>query len=282
MGLLLKILITGITGYVGSNLAVRCEKLGHHVIPFHRGDKFWKIREAKPDVIFHCAAEIYEKPKMFASNVELTYNLLEVAEVTQPKAFIYVGSSSEYGRNDNPMAETDRLNPQTMYEATKGCGSLLTLASNIPAIVARPFSVYGRNEPYRRFIPLIYRHYQSGELLTVGPGVHDFIFIDDFIGGLLFCMIGLLLGWTKKDIINFGTGTQYHNIEVIETFEKIVGQKLNWTFDASLRKEYDTYNWRCDTTHATSLGWRSETSLEKGLEMYIRYRQENHTPDTRN
>ena len=276
-----KVLITGIKGYIGSNLAIRCTELQHQVIPFYRGDHFWKIRETKPDVIFHLAGEIYNEQEMFSSNVELTYYLLETAKVSQPKAFIYVGSSSEYGRTGDKMAESARLNPQTMYEATKGCGSLLTLASGLPVIVARPFSVFGKNEPSRRFIPLIYQCYQQGTLLTVGPGVHDFVYIDDFVDGLVFCMNRLLSGAVNNDIINFGTGIQYHNLEVVEAFENIVGTNLNWQFSENLRKPYDSYSWRCDTAYATSLGWRAQTSLDIGLAEYIRFRQASHAANIR-
>lgn len=278
----MKILITGITGYVGSNLAAQCESLGYEVIPFHRGDHFWKIRAEQPDAIFHCAAEIYKEQEMFSSNVDLTHYLLCAAEAANTKAFIYAGSSSEYGRKVNKITETDYLAPETWYEATKGCGSLLTLARPVPAIVARPFSIYGKNEPYRRFIPLIYKAYQENTLLTVGPGVHDFIYIDDFVEGLLFCMERLLSGEVRKDVINFGSGVQTSNVELVELFEKIVGEKLNWKFDEQLRKGYDTNQWCCDTTYSASLGWRAKTNLATGLENYIRFRQENNNKNIRN
>lgn len=277
----MKILITGFNGYVGFNLAIRCADLGHTVIPFYRGDHFWKIRETKPDVIFHCAAEIYKEDEMFSSNVELTYYLLKTAEVAQTKAFIYVGSSSEYGRKATQRTETDYLAPETWYEATKGCGSLLTLASRLPAIIARPFSVYGRNEPYRRFIPLIYDCYVNDTLLSVGPGVHDFIYIDDFVNGLIFSMNRILSGDTHKDTINFGTGIQTSNIELVELFEQVSGKKLNWQHSEQ-RKSYDSTSWCCDTRYADSLGWRSQTNLSEGLERYIQFRQDNPTTPIRN
>lgn len=280
MGLAVKILITGINGYIGSNLAIRCDELGYNVIPFHRGDHFWKIRETKPDVIFHLAGEIYKEIEMFDSNVELTNYLLQTARVSNVQAFVYVGSSSEYGRKNHPIAETDCLSPTTWYEATKGCGSLLVLGSTMPAIVARPFSVYGKNEPYRRFIPLIYQCYTKGNLLEVGPGVHDFIYIDDFVEGLLFCMNRLLSGIVNKDVINFGTGKQTSNVELVECFERVVGQSLNWQ-PAERRKEYDSTCWCCDTTYAESIGYRAQASLVEGLEHYIRYRQANPTSNLR-
>lgn len=277
----MKILITGFNGYVGFNLAIRCADLGNDVIPFYRGDHFWKIRSEKPDVIFHCAAEIYKEQEMFSSNVELTNYLLRTAEVANTKAFVYVGSSSEYGRKPDKMSETDYLAPETQYEATKGCGSLLTLASAVPAIVARPFSIYGKNEPYRRFIPLIYKAYQENTSLIVGPGVHDFIYIDDFVDGLIFCMNRLLSGEVRKDVINFGGGVQTHNFEIVELFEQIVGKKINWQFDEQLRKGYDSTSWCCDTSYAESIGWRAKTDLKAGLEKYVKFRQENTTTHIR-
>jgi nucleoside-diphosphate-sugar epimerase len=167
-----------------------------------------------------------------------------------------------------------------MYEATKGAGSLLTLASKLPAVIARPFSVFGRNEPQRRFIPIIYNSYKTGKPLSVGPGVHDFIYIDDFVDGLEMCANGLLSGSIEKDIVNFGTGIQYTNEEVAMAFEDVVGSKLNWV-RSETKKPYDSMSWVCDTTYAREkYGYKPKVDLRTGLERYIRYREETDEEDS--
>jgi len=267
----MRTLVTGTTGYIGSNLF---EAIKGWKVPFFRKDNLLDFESFAPEVIYHCAAEIYKEEEMFDSNIVLTHNLLQFAERVDAKAFIYVGSSSEYGRKAHPISEQDRLEPITIYEATKGCGSLLALSSKVPVIVARPFSVFGKNEPLRRFIPLIYRAYKEKKILRVGPGVHDFIYIDDFVRGLTICADALLSGKTQKDIVNFGTGIQYSNIQVVRTFEEVVGERLNVeiVFD---KRSYDSDCWVCNPCHAREqYGFRTTTDLRKGLELYIKYREE--------
>lgn len=274
----MKILITGHTGYVGSNLLEKY--INEEIYVFKRGTDPAIVREIQPDLIFHSAAEIYKEEEMFDSNVVLTNNLLREAEKAKAKAFVYIGSSSEYGRKNGPRAEGDRLSPETMYEATKAAGSLLTLASKIPTIVARPFSVFGKNEPLRRFIPIIYNCYKTGKQLSVGPGVHDFIYIDDFVNGLEMCADALLSGKVEKDIVNFGTGIQYTNEEVVLSFEHIAGQNLNW-IRSDIKRPYDSTSWVCDTSYAREkYGYKPQVNLHQGLERYIKYREETNQKNT--
>ena len=270
----MKILITGESGYIGKNLAQLYLNSGNDLFYYRRNTLTEDLLRWKPEVIYHCAAEIYKEEEMFGSNVELTYSLLQLAEEAGTKAFIYVGSSSEYGRKDHPISEIDYLHPTTMYEATKGCGSLLSLSSKVPVIVARPFSVYGKNEPLRRFIPLVYEAYKQNKILRVGPGVHDFIYVDDFVWGLTICAKYLLSGKTQKDIVNFGTGIQHTNKEVVDIFEEVVGQKLKIE-TVSDKKQYDSNHWVCNPNYAREYyGFKATVTLREGLERYIRYREE--------
>ena len=109
------------------------------------------LKKERVDYIIHCGAEIYDDNLMFESNVVLTYKILElVKNLSNVENFVYIGSSSEYGRKLKPMKEDDVLEPDTMYEGTKACGSLLTRVYgktyNMMTSIVRPFSLYGKNE----------------------------------------------------------------------------------------------------------------------------------------
>ena len=199
------------------------------------------IRLVKPDIIFHLAGEIRNEEKMFDSNIKLTYNLLEESKDLDYRSFIYVGSSSEYGRKNHPMSETDNLDPDTLYEATKGAGSLLCRAFaktyNKPISIARPFSLYGKYESPNRFIPTIFRYASTGETLPLADGVHDWTYIDDFIDGLMWLMT--IYG---QEIVNFGTGIQTTNEEVVRIVEDILGKKIRAIPVGKLRS-YDSSSW---------------------------------------
>lgn len=255
--------VTGSTGFIGKNLL---EKLQDEVYSYKRGeDVSLALHNFNPNVIIHLAGEIYDENSMFSSNTFLTYQLLMSSIDIPYKAFIYVGSSSEYGRKNNPMSETDYLDPTNLYEATKGCGSLLSLGIarefKKPIMIARPFSVYGKYEPEKRFIPTIIRCLKNNQELSIYYGYHDFIYVDDFINGLIM----LALNPVGGEVFNFGSGVQFSNEEVVEKIERIAKKKINKKYIKGLLRAYDTNNWICDNRKAVSMGWRITKSLSEGL-----------------
>lgn len=207
---------------------------------------------------------------MFTSNVEYTYNLLNASK--KVKLFIYIGSSSEYGRYNEPIQERFQLRPTNLYEATKGCGSLLCQAFasqyEIPVAILRPFSLYGKYEKACRLFPQIYAHYLNKTPITLYPyAMHDWTYIADFIESI----IKVIENHIEFDIINIGTGIQSSNQYVVDTFEKILEYKFEIKEIDSIHK-YDTNIWVCDTFHAQSMyGIECKISLEEGIKRYINW-----------
>lgn len=239
------ILVTGSTGFVGKHLIKRLE----NVFLYKRGQS---LQGLKPDIIFNLAGEIYDETKMFASNVQLVHDLLQLPF----KKFIHICSSSVYGRKNYPIKETDSLNPQTLYEITKAAGSLLCMER---AIIARPFSLYGPNDNSRKFFPTILRE----RVIEVFSGSHDWIYIDDFIDGLI-----MLSEVGEPGIVNFGTGICTSNLEVVKTFAKFLDIKYN--INNSYIKSYDSENWVCDPTYAKErYGFTCKYTLEAGIKKLI-------------
>jgi len=262
---MIKAVITGHRGFLGKHFL---EKVKGEFYLHSRGGLMSSISKFQPDYIYHFAGEIYKDEEMVESNILLTYRLLEEARKLPIKAFIYIGSSSEYGRKDHPMSETDYLDPTNIYEATKGAGTLLCQAYarqyGVPVMIARPFSLYGKHEPKKRFIPTIIHSVLKGKKLQISPGVHDFIHVDDFIDGLL------LLAKNPKpgEIYNFGTGVQTSNKELTEMIEEIFDIKVQKKFISSLH-DYDSDCWVADNAKALELGWKPEYNLKDGLTKII-------------
>ena len=187
----MKYIITGYTGFIGKSLLERLTNQETLVI-----GRNWqtdpelhnKIQIFNPDYIIHCAAEIKDSSKTFESNILMTNWLLNVTQNIDYKAFISLGSSSEYGNTSYPISEKELLKPRTMYEATKGASTLLCQGFareyNKPIAVVRPFSVYGAYEPDNRLIPTLFRNFKNNTISKISLGVHDFIHIDDFIDGI--------------------------------------------------------------------------------------------------
>jgi GDP-4-dehydro-6-deoxy-D-mannose reductase len=156
----MKVLITGIAGFVGSHLAefliqkrqeihgtcLACENL-ENIKSFKRKIKLHEcdvtdfdslaklINRIKPDRIYHLAAfssvgESFAKPlDAVEINVRGTLYLLEILRNIKKKIkLLVVGSADIYGkvkRKDLPIKETHNLNPVSPYGASKACADLL-------------------------------------------------------------------------------------------------------------------------------------------------------------
>lgn len=265
------ILITGTTGFLGKNLLERVIE-DNNVWCVHRNDSIVKeeVEEFNPDYIYHFAAEIYDDSKMIDSNILLTYNLLEATKDISFKAFVNVGSSSEYGLKKNPMNESDVLVPRTMYEATKGSATLLCQAYatiyDKPIVTVRPFSVYGNHEKDHRFIPTLFKSFIEKTPMSISPGVHDFIYIDDFIDAVLLISKSES-SRIKGDIVNIGCGEQWTNKQVYEIFVELFGYEVGANFIENKLRSFDTTNsWVADISNLkTKYKYFPKHSLKDGL-----------------
>ena len=273
----MKVLITGINGFIASHL-YESLKNKYTVIGTTRNDTH-KIIEIlnyhKPEYIYHTGAEIYDSNKMFENNVLLSFHILEYCKnATNLIKLIIFGSSSEYGRKSKPMCENDCLEPYTIYEGTKSACSMLaqsySYTYNIPTIIIRPFSVYGCGEKHCKFIQILFEKMKNNDkTIGVSEGVHDYVYIKDFISALL-----AIVNKNDKlfDIINIGSGIQTSNMDVIKCFEKVTGYNFS-DYLPLTPKLYDSNMWVCDKGKLNNY-YDIKYSLEDGLkEMFSIHKQ---------
>ena len=152
-----KVLITGITGFVGSHLADHILSLGDKGIEIH-GTRRWRspveniehimdkiqlhycelldfkstldmMKKIKPDIIFHLAAQSYVVTSFNApvntveTNACGTINLLEAIRYSEIDPIVHICSSSEvYGqvrKEEVPIKETQPFRPASPYAVSK-------------------------------------------------------------------------------------------------------------------------------------------------------------------
>lgn len=275
----MKIFLTGTQGFIGRNLLEFYH--GHEIFEHRRYmDIGAKLDYFKPDLIIHCAAEIYKPDEMWKSNMVMVYDILDYVKNKPSTKLIHIGSSSEYGPVPRAAAETDRINPIDMYQATKGAGTLLCQGYarqyKLDITVARAYSVYGKYEKPHRLFPRLWRAFQLDQPMKLFHGYHDFIYIDDFVRG-----IDTILNAEDKplgDIVNLGSGIQYSNQEVLDLFEKITNKKGAVEVVPSMAKEFESEVWLCDTTYAKEqYGFETVYTLEQGIKEFLKtadYKQE--------
>jgi nucleoside-diphosphate-sugar epimerase len=272
----MKIFITGTTGFLGRSLKEYYEH-GNEIFEYVRGtDVVTQLIVEQPDLIIHCAGEIYDANYMFRTNVVMVEQILEWVRRNPQTQMIQIGSSSEYGPLDRATSELDRINPQNVYEATKGAATLLCQGYarhyNLRLAVARIYSGYGVHERERRLFPTLYRAFFQDEPMTLYAGVHDFIYIDDFVRG-----IDLLINsaFAPGEIVNFGSGTMTTNLEVLTAWQQVTGRSAPVDYRDEFLRAHDTKFWCCDTGYAYSqLGFKTEYSLEDGIRDFIKNKHE--------
>jgi GDP-4-dehydro-6-deoxy-D-mannose reductase len=178
-----RVLITGVTGPVGSFLAdylLTLPDVEVHAfkrwrsdtrpiaqlygqVTFHEGDiedpfaVVAAVRAAAPDRIYHLAAQSYPSASWQApvttlrTNVEGTINLLEAVRAHAPAARVHIaGSSAEYGwvtPDEVPIPETRALRPASPYGVSKVTQELLGLqyhdSYGLHVLVTRSFNHVG-------------------------------------------------------------------------------------------------------------------------------------------
>ena len=157
------VLITGVNGFIGGNLAKLLISLGATVIGISNDrekDKFLKyerllnkvkyykidisnynqlkkvISENNINICFHLAAQVdvniaKNRPfDTFESNIRGTYNLLELLRASKTiKSIVVASSDKAYGEYDLkklPYKETYDLRPIFPYDVSKACADLIT------------------------------------------------------------------------------------------------------------------------------------------------------------
>ncbi|MEG1942049.1 MAG: NAD-dependent epimerase/dehydratase family protein [Cetobacterium sp.] len=304
-----KILLTGATGFVGSNLVRALIKRGYEVNILSRNSsnmwrlhdiydklKDWKvdllekeklkqvIQEINPDYICHLA--IYggypnqkEEKKIIETNFIGTINLLEALENIDFKCFINTGSSSEYGIKSKKMNEEDICNPITPYGIAKLSSTLYcnykSLESKKNIGTLRLFSPYGDFEENGRLIPSLFTKLLKNENVDLANplAARDFIYIKDVIE--LYLKVLEKPELIKGQIFNVCSGQQGTVGEVAEYVKEIVVSKGQLNYGNLEGRKFDTNIWVGDCEKISKVyDWQPQYSLKDGLlETYKWYKK---------
>ena len=198
---MMKILITGATGFIGSHLTEFLVEKGFNVIAFDRynsnNDWGWlenskykndfqvilgDIRDYDSvsksmvgcNAIFHLAALIgipysYISPLAYIrTNVEGTYNVLEAAKNLSIEQILVTSTSETFGTAQYiPIDEKHPLIGQSPYSASKIAADQLAISYfksfELPVKLVRPFNTYGPRQSARAIIPTIISQILNGK-----------------------------------------------------------------------------------------------------------------------
>jgi nucleoside-diphosphate-sugar epimerase len=299
-----RILITGVAGFIGSNLADRLLSEGNykiigidnlsagileqipsdvefHQLDIRRTDMYPLFKDI--DYVFHLAAknsiiDCQINPVETADvNVTGTINVFEAARLNGVKKIIYAESSAMYeGSPYLPSNEKD-IYPQSFYALSKFASMYFAEAYarfyNLNSTALRYFCVYGPRQDYRRTIPPVFSSFIIKLLKRERPIIYgngnkrrDFVYIDDINDFHLQCIKDER---TTGKSFNLGSGINYSINEIYRIITSLLNVKIMPEYKDDQPGE--ALENLADISEASKLGWEPKTSLESGLKISINY-----------
>ena len=306
-----RIMVTGASGFIGSELVSRLVKDGHELHVLERyvtgrysSDKKSQIsthyatltdfpairkivRDAQPDYVIHLAAI---SPVSFSydhyievteANYLGTVNLAEACyrEVPHFRQFIMAGTSEEYGMTlknaKSKLTEESELSPNSPYAVAKVAADLylryMYQAYKFPFTVIRPYNTFGRKDNKHFFIERAITQMLNNGKVYLG----DRTTVRDWI-----YVDDHVEGYVKAlgnrkavgEIIQLCSGKGYTTEETAKIIAKLIGFRGEIVWNATQKRPLDAKILIGDNSKARKiLGWKPKYTLEEGLKKTIEH-----------
>ena len=240
---------------------------------------------------FKAVSESMANPlSYYRNNLQSLINILEGMKTAGISNLVFSSSCTVYGQPDElPVTEKAPIKAAwSAYGNTKQmCEEILrfvTLSHPIKAVALRYFNPIGSHESAligelplgvpNNLIPFITQTaIGKRECLSVfgddyntpdGTAVRDYIHVVDIAKAHVIAVERMLGGKIKQnlEVFNLGTGIGYSVLDVIQSFERVSGEKLNYKIVP--RRPGDVEMVWADTQLANDeLGWKAEKDLDE-------------------
>ncbi len=301
----MRVLITGIAGFMGSHLADSMLAEGHEVIGIDNliggyesnvprdatfiNTDLRSLNDIVPffnnvDVVIHSACTAYEglsvfSPSLVSENTyQITANVLSASVNHRVKKFIYLSSMARYGTQAVlPFTEDMAPKPQDPYGIAKYAAELLIEnlceLNGIEYSILVPHNIIGPrqkyDDPFRNVASImINRMLQKKQPIIYGTGSQKrcFSFMQDVVEPI---KTTLESSAANKHVINIGPDNEF--VTIIELANKIadlMSFKLDPIFVAARPQEVEFANCSADKARKM-LNYNPKVSLEVGLKEMI-------------
>ncbi|MDD5236935.1 MAG: GDP-mannose 4,6-dehydratase, partial [Candidatus Omnitrophica bacterium] len=268
-----KVLVTGANGFLASHISVKLLKSGASVIGIikenipasfldleRKKNQFKKLKilkgdiadyafikrlfkNYKPDICFHVAAQaIVGKANKspiptLKTNIEGTWNILDVAREFSPQTKIVVASSDKaYGEHKKlPYTESAALQALHPYDASKACTDILSRTYahtyGLGVAVTRCANIYGPGDlNFSRIVPDTLRSAISGKdpvIRSDGTPLRDYVFVCDIVNAYLLLAKALFQGkpGVRGEAFNFGSGEPISVLKLVNVIINASGKR---------------------------------------------------------
>lgn len=298
---IMRILILGGTGFIGSNLCAKLVYAGYDVVVISNGEpvepvdsiEYFTKGMEQPGLldqllpscshVIHLASATTPGTSHLAPGRELGGNIVPLAhllECLQRAAnthLIFVSSGGAiYGDQPVDAANEDTpISPVSYYGAGKAAVEVFLRAYQAQTghgvTVLRPSNLYGPGQGLRigfGIVPTLFncvRSQRPFEIWGDGETVRDYLYVSDFVG-LCLCSIPWSVDRTEFSIFNVGSDTGYSINELLDEIGMINGNPIEVIRHPP--RGVDVKRIVLDSSAARQLlGWKSRTTLRKGLEL---------------
>lgn len=307
---MMKIVVTGAAGSVGSHLCERLADLGHAVTGIDcftdyyspalkqlnardvagKGVEILNLDLASDDlrqalegaeVVYHLAAQpglsqTVPLQSYVRNNVTATHRLLEcLTDAPSLRCVINVSTSSVYGAHATD-AETAPPQPTSHYGVTKLAAEQLALSycrvGKLPACSLRLFSVYGPRERPEKLYSRLIRCILDGAEFPLCEGSREHTRSYSFVDDVIDGFVAVLnaLDACTGEIFNIGSDVEMTTGRGIEIVEEILGRKAR--FAICPPRPGDQLRTHANIQKARRiLGYSPERTLKEGLRQQVNW-----------
>lgn len=309
----MRILITGSSGQIGTNLGLTLQNRGDEVFGIDKRPNTWTtkietlvqdlsqpynhfengighVEYPQPDVVVHLAAhakvhELVEQPDRALENITMTYNVLEYCRHNNIP-MILSSSREVYGdiqRYLTDESQADFAFTESPYSASKISNEALVYSYaqcyGLKYWVFRFSNVYGRydNDLNRmeRVIPLFIERIKQDKTITIyGENkVLDFTYVDDCVDGVIKGIDLLVSRKNGNQTINLAYGQGNSLVTMATYIGEVLGSEPKMILKPSRVGEVTHYV--ADISKANKvLGYKPQISLRDGIEKAINWSQD--------
>jgi GDP-L-fucose synthase len=302
-----RVLVTGGGGFLGSHLVERLRAEGLDPFIARSADydlTRWEdaeqlFRDARPELVFHLAAEVggiganrANPGRYWYANLMMGAHMLELSRLHPAEKLVVVGTVCAYPKHTPVPFREDELWSGYPEETNAPYGvakkSILVGAQayreqyGLNAIFLLPANLYGPGDNFdletsHAAAALVRKMVDGGDRIVLwgdGSPTREWLYVDD-------CAEALALAAERYDgaePVNVGTGEEISIRELAETIAELTGFDGEIVWDTSMPNGQPRRS--LDTTRARQLfGFEARTPLREGLERTIAwYRGRVQTP----
>lgn len=299
-------LITGATGFIGSNLVRELLKDPEALVIalVRKNANLWRLQgieknlilltvdfldyetllkclgQFTPKICFHLAWEGVQNPYrndlIQMKNVSILKNLLKLTKDLKIEMFVGLGSQAEYGIKNHPIKEEENLNPITLYgiEKVKAYEFMKSYCKtyDIKYSWLRLFSSYGPMDNPFWLIPYVIKNLLEDKvpLLTEGIQEWDYLYVEDVVKA-----IAMAAFIDESGVFNLGSGATISIRKAVGIIYDQLKPELRPVFGTLPMRKNQQMHLQSDITKLLSKSlWRPSISLVEGLSKTIRYYRE--------